>query len=47
MKTIDGLFLMSDDIKDVQIEGMGGAAGPVNLRLAQTVVERRPESPSR
>ena len=35
------------DIKDVVYRGYGGAAGPVDLRLARTVVERRPESPSR
>ena len=35
------------DIKDVVYRGYGGAAGPVDLRLARTVVERRPKSPSR
>ena len=38
---------MPIDIKDVVYRGYGGAAGPVDLRLARTVVERRPESPSR
>ena len=28
------------DIKDVVYRGYGGAAGPVDLRLARTVVER-------